>query len=309
MFNYEGILKPDRNWYNDRDESGRTIAWFSGGIASMVTCHLALERYYNIEIAFCDTGIEHPDTYRFMDDFERITGVEVKRYKSTKFSEPEDAWRRYLGLGFAGGAPCSMVLKKDVRMTQIEKLDTDYSQLFGFDFRKKEINRATNMVKNHAELNPKFPLIEKQLNRDDLFLYAKRIGISPPLTYRNFENNNCIGADDSPKGGCVQGGIGYWQKIKEVYPHKYDYMANIEHELSMTKGKPVAINKDQRKGQKKLLFLKHCPAFPDIQTIDVIKGRMPIAPMECNGFCPTEDPKPDLDIHDGCSESCEPFGE
>ncbi len=181
------------------------------------------------------------------------------------------------------------MLKAWVRTNLVEKLDQDHAQVFGFDFCKKEINRAKNMVLNHAELNPVFPLIERELNRENLFAYAKNISITPPRSYQHFHNNNCLGADDSEKGGCVQGGIGYWQKINQLYPQKYEYMANIEHELSIKKGEPVTISKDQRKSTKGArLFLKKCSNFPNIGCIDEIIGIQPQGFIECNGFCSTK---------------------
>jgi len=44
-------------------------------------------------------------------------------------------------------------------------------------------------------------------------------------------NNNCIGAFDSDRGGCVQGGVGYWQHMRDVFPRKFQRMAQVEHEL------------------------------------------------------------------------------
>ncbi len=76
IVNHENILKPDRNWYNGKTSTARVIAWMSGGIASMVACHLALRKYSNVHLAFCDTSLESPDTYRFLNDFERITNTQ-----------------------------------------------------------------------------------------------------------------------------------------------------------------------------------------------------------------------------------------
>jgi len=54
----------------NNNKAGRVLGWVSGGVASAVACKLALEKYGDsVELVFCDTGIEHPDTYRFMDDF------------------------------------------------------------------------------------------------------------------------------------------------------------------------------------------------------------------------------------------------
>ena len=144
------------------------------------------------------------------------------------------------------------------------------------------------MLKNHPEINPIFPLIINKITREDIFAELDFIGIKPPISYNHFLNNNCIGDFDSPRGGCVQGGIGYWQKIRDLFPAKFDRMAEIEHKLSDVKGSPVTICKDQRGGVRKRLFLKPHPNFPDVEDISVIKGRRPVTVFECNGFCSDE---------------------
>lgn len=280
---------PDINPFNDVGDDARVIAWFSGGVASAVACALALKKYKNVVVAFCDTGVESPDTYRFMKDFETKFGVEIIRLKSDRFNNPEEVWRKYGGMNFATGAPCSTMLKKEPRI-KFQRLQTDFAQVFGFDYDNKEMKRARNMLINNPDLNPIFPLIVEKLDREAIFQTVRDWGITPPEAYKVFKNNNCIAAFDSPIGGCVQGGIGYWQLIKEKFPLKYETMANIEHEISKVKGKPVTICKDQRKGRNgNRLFLKHNPDYPEIETIDVIKGKQPVAMQECNGFCSTEE--------------------
>lgn len=280
---------PTVNPYNDA-ESGRVIGWWSGGVASAIACKLALEKYQeSVEVVFCDTNIEHPDTYRFMQDFEKVLGVKVNIITSNKFNEPEEVWRKYNGMNFAHGAPCSMAMKKEPRI-KYQNLQSDFAQIFGFDFCKKEERRATNMLINNPDLNPIFPLIVEKYTREIIFKELAKLGIKPPVTYNFFLNNNCIGDFSSAKGGCIQGGVGYWKKIRELFPHKYDYMANIEHEISAAKGSPVTISRDSRKEKKgNRLFLKYNPMFPEIETIDVIKGRPPIITFECHGFCSTAD--------------------
>ena len=294
------ILTKNVNWYNNTTEENRVIAWWSGGVASAIACKIALETYPNVELVFCDTGIEHPDTYRFMADFERVLNVKIHKVKSDKFSEPEEVWEKYRGMNFAHGAPCSSELKAFVRVEKVQDLENDYCQIFGFDFCKKEINRSTNMVKSHPELNPKFPLIEHEITRERLFVEISKLGIEPPEAYKYFLNNNCIGDPDSEKGGCVQGGIGYWMKIKEVFPKKYKYMGEMEHHITevqkqyqIEKGKydedtfkPVTLCRDQRKATHgNRLFLIANPLYPEVETVDVINSRIPMSPFECNGFC------------------------
>lgn len=289
----------ENNRFNDATTSSRVIGNFSGGVASAIACYLALEEFDNIHLAFMNTNLENPDTFRFIKDFEKLTGEKVNIYQSSKFHDPESIWRKYLGLNFAHGAPCSTVLKRDLRI-EIQDTKTDYAQIFGFDYCKKELRRADGMARNYPEINPIFPLIEQKITREMLFDMCRDIGLNPPIVYNDFLNNNCIGDYNDVRGGCVQGGIGYWQKIKRLFPHKYEYMANLEHELTELKRQklineekyteseflPVTICKDQRnltKGNR--MFLKLNDKMPQIGCIDEIKGRQPVTVFECNGIC------------------------
>ena len=73
---------------------------------------------------------------------------------------------------------------------------------------------------------------------------------------------------------CIQGGIGYWQKVQREMPEKFEAMAKMEHELTNLKGKPVTMLKDQAKGGG-LLFLKPHPDYPEVKHIGMKKGREP----------------------------------
>ena len=282
---------PVTNPFNGKIK-GRIIGWWSGGVASAIACFIALKKWGDdVTLVFCDTSIEHPDTYRFMEDYKKIMGVGITIIKSDKYKNPEEVWNRFKGLNFAHGAPCSTYLKKYPRIAY-QDTSTDFCQIFGFDYCSREMKRAKNMLINNPDINPVFPLIVEKLNRKKIFSTLKSLNIEPPIVYKHFLNNNCMGADDSPVGGCVQGGVGYWQKIKIMYPKKYNYMAGIEHRISKEKGKPVTICRDWRKETKgNRLFLNKCDSFPDIDTIDVIKGRQPVTSFECNGFCSTKETK------------------
>ena len=41
-----------------------------------------------------------------------------------------------------------------------------------------------------------------------------------------YHNNNCI--------GCVKGGMGYWNKIKDDFPEQFDRMAKLERVKNQT---------------------------------------------------------------------------
>jgi len=279
---------PTENGYNEKSD-GRIIGWVSGGVASAVACDLALKQYGDsVELVFCNTNREDPDTFRFIADLEKHWGRKVKVIASKRFHSTEDVWEKYGGLSFAHGAPCTTVLKREVR-EKYQDLKNDFGHVFGFDFGKKEINRALGMIEHHPEINPIFPLITEKYDRFKIFATLKQWGIKPPRAYKDFLNNNCIGDPESYKGGCVNGGIGYWQLIQEKFPLKFENMAYWERKLSARKRKPVTVCKDQRKGkQGNRLFLTHNPMFPDVGTIAEIKGRKPVAVAECNGFCGTQ---------------------
>lgn len=182
MFISGKFLKEDINWFNKTDKSSRVIGWISGGVASAVACILASREYENIHYAFTDTGIEHPDSFRFISQIQNILGKEVHIYKSEKFNTPEDIFFKYNALGYAKGAPCSDILKAQVRVQQVENINSDYAQIFGFDFNPKEIGRAVRRAENHPELNPKFPLIEHEMDRTELTRFLLKLNITPPPT-------------------------------------------------------------------------------------------------------------------------------
>ena len=301
------------NPFNGKDDTNRVIMNWSGGVSSAVAGLLALELYGSLHFAFLETNRESEETYRFLEDYEQHTGVKINRYQSTLFNNPDEVWEHDLAFIYANGARCSSELKRQVSRSQVADKLNDYGQVFGFDYTAPELKRATSMIINMPELNGLFPLQDAKMNRSDVFKYLAKVGLKAPKTYIHFANNNCLGKLDSPIGGCVRGAVGYWQAMREHYPHKYEYMGRREHEITaLKKAKMIAdgtytedsfmvatMNKDQRshkrvlkrtkKGELKKvygrLFLLHNPEHPEVETIDAIPGKQPSIPIECNGLC------------------------
>jgi 3'-phosphoadenosine 5'-phosphosulfate sulfotransferase (PAPS reductase)/FAD synthetase len=268
-------------------ENETILCDWSGGASSAVACALVYEQYPgNCHFRFAQTNIEHPDTYRFLFDYERRLGIKVNLLQSDKFHEPADVWERYVGLNYANGAPCSSELKRTV-LQKDAKSKLVWAAVIGFD--ATETKRATNMKLNYPELNPLFPLIELGMKKRDVLQWLQNKGIKPPSVYHNFKNNNCLGGEDDEKGGCVQGGIGYWQKIKQIYPKKFAYMAAKEHELSAKRGSPVTILKDRTGGKNVPMFLLPNPQFPELPHLGNKKGHYKVESFECTGYCGTRD--------------------
>lgn len=267
------------------------ICWWSGGITSAVACKLAINLYGvdNCKVIFIDTKNEDEDTYRFKDDCEKWYNTKISTITAvgTKYKNIENVWKKYKSLNVAHGAICSSELKRRVR-EDWEKTNKWKHQVFGFEFDKKEFNRAKSMVLNHAHTNPIFPLLMFGYNKEDCLSLINGAGLTPPRAYSwGFKNNNCL------KTGCVQGGIGYWKKMENVFPDKFKKMAEMEHRLTDLKGKPVTMLKDQSKEAKKsgnvqVFLIKH-PDYPNLKSLACMKGKEVEPLQECNGFCGVND--------------------
>ncbi len=272
--------------FEDVNKDSPVIAWWSGGGDSAITSWLCIKWFGKecVRVIFIDTGNEHPDTYRFKNDCEKWYGVQIETIRSSQWENIEEVWEHYLSLNAATGAICSAELKRAVR--QKFQMTNNYSyQAFGFD--ADEISRAKNMSRNYPDSKPIFPLIMELMTKGESLKILQKNGIEVPVSYRmGYSNNNCLNT------GCVQGGIGYWQKYQLDFPEKFEEMAEREHDYTNKKGSPVTICKDQSKdakarngGKAELVFLKPHPGYPLMKDISMIKGRQPESLMECNGFC------------------------
>ena len=262
----------------------KIIGWWSGGITSAVACKIGVDLYgkENMRIIFIDTMNEHKDTYRFMNDCAEWYGIEIETIKHDKFNSIEEVWIKNKALNNSTGAICSSTLKKTVR-EKWQKDNTWKHQIFGFDL--KESKRALGMVLNHPKTKPIFPLMMYGLNKEDCIKRVQEADIIVPSAYTlGYLNNNCLGKNF----GCVQGGIGYWQKILRDNKEAFDKRAELEHKLTDLKGKPVTMLKDQSKDGG-LVFLKPHPDYPHIKDITMMKGREPKPLVDCNGFCGIND--------------------
>jgi 3'-phosphoadenosine 5'-phosphosulfate sulfotransferase (PAPS reductase)/FAD synthetase len=270
------------------------ICWWSGGITSAVACKKAIEIFGEdrCRVIFMNTCNEDDDTYRFMDECAKWYGIDIEIITGLgeKYNSIQDVWRYHESLNVARGAICSTQLKRKVRQDWQKK--NEYShQVFGFEFNKKEMNRALALKDNHSETNPLFPLIMFSLTKDDCLKIVEDAGIKIPRAYEwGFHNNNCM------KTGCVQGGVGYWQKMKRDFPGKFEAMAKMEHELTELRGFPITMLKDQSNDAKMamkedkhahLVFLEPHPDYPNNKCLDDMP-EMEVKPlMECSGFCGT----------------------
>lgn len=264
--------------------TSKIIAWWSGGITSAVTCKLCIDLYGidNVRFIFIDTKNEDDDTYRFKLDCEKWFNKEIETITGIgdKYQSIEEVWFKNKSLNVASGAVCSSELKRRVRENWQKQ--NEYShQAFGFEL--DEVKRAKSMSMNNPKVKAIYPLLMFGLSKKDCIDIIEQAGIEIPKMYQlGFKNNNCF------KTGCVQGGIGYWQKMKKDFPDKFNKMAEVEHQLTDLKGTPVTMLKDQSENGG-FVFLKPHPKFDFIKDISKMKGREPEPLFECNGFCGIND--------------------
>lgn len=198
------------------------IAWFSCGATSAVATKLAIKEFGNVDVYYIDTGGEHPDNKRFLEDCQAWFAQKIHIRKSRIYASPMDVYRRTRFLNGASGARCTLELKKKVRWEIEDELQEWKSQVFGFDI--AEIKRFTRFRQQYPKAKPIAPLITNGLDKASCLAILQSEGIELPAMYRlGFHNNNCI--------GCVKGGKGYWCAIRKHFPDVFNTMAKIEREI------------------------------------------------------------------------------
>ena len=198
------------------------IGWFSCGVTSAVACKIALETYTKdvVKLYYIEIDSAHPDNERFIKDCEAWYGTTINRVRSNKYSDQFEVIEESGYINGPSGARCTLMLKKEVRR-KIER-DLDFPpQVFGFEYSKREINRAVRFSQQYEQAKPVFPLIERKMTKEMCAELLLKNGIRLPAMYElGFRNNNCI--------GCVKGGKGYWNKIRKHFPDVYEKMAKLE---------------------------------------------------------------------------------
>jgi len=234
----------------------RVVAWFSCGAASAVATLLAAEKYKAIDAVYCRVVEEHEDNLRFLDDFTKVTGIPVKTIINEKHQG--SIYNVFLSRKFIKGptgAPCTLELKKNMRKSYQQPNDI---QVFGYTV--EEQGRADRFIDSNNDVKEDFILITNKITKQDCYDRIKKLGIELPVMYKlGYSNNNCV--------GCVKGGMGYWNQIRQDFPSQFDKMARLERLLNH------AINKD-----------KQGPVFLD--TLDPKRGnKTKDAPADCGFTC------------------------
>lgn len=233
----------------------RTISWFSCGAASAVATKLAIASGDPITVAYCEVKEEHPDNKRFLEDCQEWFGQEItilknEHYDGSIYNVFEKNYMRT-----PAGSPCTRALKKQVRQKFEQPTDR---QVFGYT--AEEESRLDRFIDANNDVDIWPILIERSLSKADCLAMIDNAGIELPEMYKlGYNNNNCI--------GCVKGGMGYWNKIRDDFPEHFNRMADLE----------------KRKGYT-VLKNKEGPLY--LHDLNPDSGNYPKEPdIECGIFC------------------------
>lgn len=237
------------------------LVWFSCGAASAVAARLAVQQYGgDVQILYCDTlAYEHPDNPRFMRDVSGWCGSPVRLIRSRAYSDIYDVFERTGWLVGPSGARCTLELKKRVRRAYQVPGD-----LHIFGHTADERHRIDRFESNEPDIDCEWILADIGYDKEQCYQVLRSAGIDLPMMYRlGFNNNNCI--------GCVKGGMGYWNKIRDLFPSYFERMAAHERKAG------VAINKRIVDGRRERVFLDRLPPGA---------GRdVPEPPIDCGVIC------------------------
>lgn len=247
------------------------LGWWSAGVTSAVACKISLDIYDNVQLYYIETGSAHSDNARFKAECEKWYGQEIMTIQNRKgYKDHIDVILKERYVNGPDGVKCTQKLKKEVRYQLEDQFKptlfnhtTIASQIFGFEFEKKEVNRAIRFLQEYPYANALFPLIEKGLTKDNCAGMLLSAGIELPVMYRlGFNNNNCI--------GCVKGGMAYWNKIRIHFPDEFKRMAEAERNVGHSCIKDVFLDElNPESGRKEKPIAPNCAHFCDVEGADI----------------------------------------
>jgi hypothetical protein len=242
----------------------RYVAWFSCGAASAVAAKMAVERWPETVVVYCDTSRdEHPDNARFFGEVERWLGTTIQRLGS-EYASIEDVFERTRYMAGIAGARCTVEMKKAPRF-RFQRPD----DVHVFGFTADEGKRIHDFEMRNPELDLEWVLRDGGVTKQRCYGMLAGAGIELPAMYRlGYKNNNCI--------GCVKAtSPAYWAKVREDFPEVFARRASQSRELGV-----------------RLTRVQGARIFLDELPTDESFGRYPMEDISCGPECGIPDTAP-----------------
>jgi hypothetical protein len=231
------------------------VSWFSAGVSSAVATKLLINEID--KIIYTHIHDQHPDTMRFVKDCERWFGKEVEILQSP-YGSVDNALRAACYVNGIHGAPCTRLLKRRVRKEwEMDRADLTY--VWGMDMAEKD--RCDNLILSMPNQKHLFPLVEKNITKEEAHKILLASGIKRPAMYDlGYNNNNCI--------GCVKGGMGYWNHIRIDFPDIFKLRSETERLIGGTAIRGTYLDElDPRKGRHSRPIVEDCGIFCELMAI------------------------------------------
>lgn len=235
------------------------VCWISSGVSSFVAGYL--ERDTIDKFIYIHIDDQEGDSLRYIKDCEKVLGKEVEIIQSKQYKNVEQAVLAFGGFTNRGTGffPCTGWLKKRVRKEwEYDHRDYDITYVWGMDL--NETRRAKNIKETMIEFEHVFPLIDRQITKQDAHGISASLGIKRPHMYdMGYNNNNCV--------GCVKGGMGYWNKIRVDFPDVFESRAKLERTVGNTilkepDGTPIWLDElDPSRGRMSEEIMEDCGIF------------------------------------------------
>ena len=226
------------------------VCWLSAGVSSFVAGYLAneVDKYIYIDIAD-----QHPDSMRFIKDCEKVLKHPIEILRNETYETVDEVCRAFRYVNGPAGAKCTEVLKKRVRKRWEQEQSDSLTYVWGMDYNER--NRADRIRESMPEFTHEFPLIDKNLTKQEAHGICSALGIKRPAMYdMGYSNNNCI--------GCVKGGQGYWNKIRQDFPDVFASRAKLERDIGHSMLNGVFLNElDPDAGRQADEIMDECDIF------------------------------------------------
>ena len=118
------------------------------------------------EIIYTHIPNQHPDSLRFLHDCEELLGRKITIIQSDKYKDVDDVIMRTHMINSAFGAPCTRILKREVRRKWEREHPDHHTYVWGYDC--NETKRADHVIENMSDYDHEFPLIDHGLTKTTL---------------------------------------------------------------------------------------------------------------------------------------------
>ena len=233
------------------------IVTISGGLTSAYVAKLVLDKGIDAELVFTNTGWEHPDLFRFLNELENLFRTKITYLQHKKYKNPEELFQAQGMLGSNRVPTCSRVLKVEVLQDYLkEKYDNQCIVYFGIDYSEKHRADRIKFQYDKRNIETRFLLVESKdfFIKDKITSWLKENNIEIPIMYKQgYLHNNC-------SGGCVRAGKKSWIHLLKTDPETYRERERVE---SIFKDGKYTFMKELSLKELRENEEKHCSLFED----------------------------------------------